>query len=75
MCTHVCIQRSEYLVFLQIGHGENDTVKVLEALGLASTPTSILHVLSDIHGPWSFVFWQVNLNVCLCVCICVCVIT
>ena len=43
----------------QIGPGENDTVKVLEALGSALTHTEMLNVLSVVHGPWSFVFWQV----------------
>ena len=48
---------------LQIGSRENDTVKVLEALGPAHTHTAILGVLSNIHGPWSFVLWQVTLYI------------
>lgn len=44
---------------MQIGIEENDTVKVFEELGSAYTPEKILNVMSTIHGPWSFAFWQV----------------
>ena len=47
---------------IQVGPGENDTVKVLDVLGSACTPTAILNVLRMIHGPWSFIFWQVNIQ-------------
>ena len=34
-------------------------MKMLEALSSALTHTEMLNVLSVVHGPWSFVFWQV----------------
>ena len=50
-----------YTHFIQIDHRENDTVKVVDRLGSARTHAEILNVLSTVHGPWSFVFWQVTL--------------
>ncbi len=44
----------------QISPEENDTAKVLEELTRQTAPSGILSVLSRIHGPWAFVFWQVD---------------
>lgn len=46
---------------IQIAPGENDTRRVLQELSSAPTHSTILQVLSSIHGPWSFVFWQVSI--------------
>lgn len=45
---------------VQIAPGENDTVRVIEQLEQQKDATGILSTLSKIHGPWSFMYWQVR---------------
>lgn len=44
---------------LDIGPEENDTCIVLQHLSAQQSPLGICNVLSRIHGPWAFVYYEV----------------
>ncbi|XP_022318246.2 asparagine synthetase domain-containing protein 1-like isoform X2 [Crassostrea virginica] len=43
---------------LQVEENENDTALLLKNLSFKSDVEHILGILSKIHGPWAFVYWQ-----------------
>ncbi len=75
-CTILVVHPLRSVFSAQISPEENDTAKVLEELTRQTAPSGILSILSRIHGPWAFIFWQVDLghslllltNCTVCVC-------
>ena len=53
------------ILLTQIAPEGNDTVKVLQELSSKHTHSEVLETLGSIHGPWSFVFWQVHIQLYL----------
>jgi len=43
---------------LQVREGGNDTMQLLAEL--EEDHGAVLSVLSRVHGPWAFIYWQVN---------------
>ena len=62
--THRQLSEVSCMYVVQVCGGGNDTVKVLAELeeGAREDPQAVLSVLSRVHGPWAFVYWQVSLE-------------
>lgn len=55
---NVLVWNGEIFGGLPVLPEENDTAVVSQRLSSCSSPTEILSVLSTIHGPWGFVYYQ-----------------
>jgi len=45
---------------VQIAADMNDAELIMNKLSACHSDSDILRVLGSVHGPWTFVFWQVD---------------